>query len=131
LRHFQNTLTFIACKLAEKPVKLRLKSNSGVYGLCRADSSGLVTIDIEPELQSNERKFLEIFLHEVAHAKLHSFVPMELELSDRIPLTKDTEFEHRETTAEVQAQEWLQYAETHRNNNLDYFTGCIYSLLEL
>jgi hypothetical protein len=131
MKHLENTLTFIAFKLAEKPVKLRFKHNSGVYGLCRADSSGLVTIDIEPELQNYEKKFLEIFLHEVAHAKNDKFIPMELELSDSIPLTKDTDFEHRETTAEKQAEEWLQYAETHRKTNLDYLTGCLLTLLEL
>lgn len=120
-----------ACKLAEKPVQVRFKHNSGLNGLCRADSSGMVTVDIEPELQNHEEKFLEIFLHEIAHAKHDNFQPMSFEISDKAPLENNWYASFRELRAEVQALSWLWKANKNRDNNLDYIEGCLKTLLEL
>lgn len=125
----------VVCKLARKPVQVRIIHNEGFYGVCRADSSGMVTIDIEPELIRNEKKFLEILLHETAHARFDNFIPVSFEVSDRIPAehyiqagNKKSDREHR---AEQQAKVWLWYAELNRNSNLDYFEGCLRALYEL
>jgi len=121
----------VVCKLARKPVQVRFKHNKGLFGLCRADSSGLVTIDIEPELQNYSRNFLEILLHETAHAKYENFLPMSFEASDSIPVQEGLQFDFSEFRAELQGAVWLWYAEKHRENNLDYLTGCLITLLEL
>jgi hypothetical protein len=110
---------------------VRFKHNEGFAGLCRADSSGMTTIDIEPELQNYEKKFLEIFLHEVAHAKYDNFQPMSFHVSDRIPVERTPQFNFMELRAELQALVWLQYAENNRNNNLSYLEGCLKTLYEL
>jgi len=131
MRKHYELIAEVACKLAKKTVQVRFKHNKGLFGLCRADSSGMVTVDIEPELQNHEKKFLEIFLHEIAHARFDNFQPMSFEISDSIPVQETSQFNFQENRAETQAKVWLWYAETHRDNNLDYLTGCLYSLLEL
>jgi len=131
LKEHYELIAEVACKLAQKPVQVRFKHNKGFYGLCRADSSGLITIDIEPELKSRSRKFLEIFLHEVAHAKFDSFQPMSFQASDTIPVQQGSQFDFQEFRAELQAEIWKWYAEKNRNSNLEYIPGCLYSLLEL
>ena len=131
MRKHYELIAEVACKLAGKVVQVRFKHNKGFYGLCRADSSGMVTIDIEPELQLHSEKFLEIFLHEVAHAKFEKFQPLSFEISDSIPVQKNEQFHIQETRAELQAEVWKWYAEEHRDNNLDYVEGCLRKLLEL
>lgn len=122
----------VAEKLAGKPVKFRFKHNKGFYGLCRLDSSGLTVIDLEPALQFNEFQLVKYFLHETAHAKLDTFIPLSLEVSDKIPVdTKTSEYHSSEQKADIQAEAWLQYAEENRDKSKDYLTGCLYSLLEL
>ena len=112
----------VACKLAGKPVRLRFHHNEGAYGICRADSSGITTIDIEPELQfSSEHEFLEVFLHEISHAKNHKYIPMELEVSDRIEVKKDKAYNMREAQADSESEAWLKYAEQNRNKEEPYF----------
>ena len=132
MRTVYELMVAVAEHLAEKPVKLRFQHNEGSYGICRTDSKGLTVIDLEPELQFlNEAEFLRVFLHEVAHAKLDTFKPMNLEASDRIQVQKTTIYNLKESRAEKQAQQWLNHAEQNRNKNLDYFEGCLFSLLEL
>jgi hypothetical protein len=118
----------VACKLSGKPVKLRFQHNEGCYGLCRADSSGLLTIDLEPELQFYEEKFLHVFLHEISHAKFDSFIPLEFEVSDRMPVSNNTGYKLKEIRAEKQASTWLKYAEKNRDIQQPYFEGCLWSL---
>jgi len=118
----------VACKLAGKPVRVRFEHNKGCYGLCRADSSGLLIIDLEPELQFYEEKFLRVFLHEISHAKNHKFIPMELEVSDRIEVVRDKVYNLREAQADKQAEKWLQFAEKNRDKTKPYFEGCLWSL---
>ena len=121
----------VAVQLAGKPVKVRFQHNAGYKGLCRTDSSGLNVIDLEPELQfQNEQEFLRVFLHEISHAKNHKFIPMELEVSDKVEVIEDKVYNLREFQADTEAQAWLRYAEKNRNNNLPYFEGCLYSLLD-
>lgn len=131
MKEYYELIAEVACKLAKKTVQVRFIHNKGFYGLCRADSSGMVTVDIEPELQNYEKKFLEIFLHEIAHARFDNFQPMSFEISDSIPVQETPQFNFQELRAETQAKVWLWYAETHRDNNLNYLAGCLYSLLEL
>ena len=131
MKEYYSLIAEVTCKLAKKPVQVRFKHNKGCTGLCRADSSGLVTIDIEPELQSYSKELLEILLHEIAHAKYDNFQPMSFEVSDSIPFEENYYSMFIECRAETQAEAWLWYAETYRDNNLDYFTGCLKTLLEL
>jgi len=135
LEKYYELIAEVVCKLAEKTVQLRIVHNSGFQGLCRADSSGMVTIDIEPELENHEKEFLEVLLHETAHAKFDNFVPASFEVTDKIPSEYYAQASNRESfrerRAETQAKVWLWYAETHRDNNLDYIEGCLLTLLEL
>jgi hypothetical protein len=119
----------VACHLARKPVRVRFEHNKGYSGLCRTDSSGITTIDIEPSLQWFEEEFLRVFLHEVSHAKNHSFIPMELEVSDRIEPVQGSAYKLKEFQADTEAQAWLRFAEQNRDKTEQYFEGCLYSLL--
>jgi hypothetical protein len=118
-----------AKKLSRKNLVLRFQHNEGFKGLCRTDSSGTVIIDLEPELQfQNEEEFLRVFLHEISHAKTDTFIPMKLEVSDRIPVSRNAGYELRENRADKQASTWLKYAEEHRDTAEPYFEGCLWSL---
>jgi len=130
LRTVFDLMQKVSSKLAHKPVRVRFQHNEGFKGLCRTDSSGIVTIDLEPELQFYDTKeFLRVFLHEIAHAKNDNFKPIKLEVSDRIPVSRSTAYNQKETRADKQAETWLKYAEENRENNLEYFEGCLWSLL--
>jgi len=119
-----------AFKLAGKPVRVRFQHNEGLKGVCRKDNSGITVIDIEPELQFfSEQEFLRVFLHECSHALNDNFIPMELEVSDRIPVAETIIYNLKETRADKQAKEWLQFAEENRNLQLPYFEGCLWSLI--
>lgn len=119
----------VSCKLAKKPVKLRFKHNKGYSGLCRTDNTGLAVIDLEPELQfRNEKELLRVFLHECSHAKNHKFIPMELEVSDKIEQVADKVYSLREIEADSEAEKWLKYAEQNRDIQQPYFEGCLWSL---
>jgi len=120
----------VAEHLARKPVRVRFKHNKGLYGCCRKDSSGLLTIDLEPSLQWNEEKFLRVFLHEVLHAKEHNFIPMELRVSDRIEPVVNIGTQLREAQADNRAETWLRFAEKNRDKSEPYFEGCLLSLLD-
>jgi len=120
----------VACKLAQKPVRLRFQHNEGFKGLCRTDNKGIVTIDIEPELQPYEGKLLKVLLHEVSHAKNHKFIPMELEVSDRIEVVRDKVYNLREAQADTEAETWMKYAEQNRDIMQPYFEGCLWALLD-
>jgi hypothetical protein len=118
-----------ACKLARKVVCLRLNHNEGYKGLCRTDSSGRVTIDMEPELQfQNKKEFLRVFLHEISHAKNHKFTPLDFEVSDKMEVVEDKVYNLREEQADTEASTWLKYAEENREIIQPYFEGCLWSL---
>ena len=120
----------VANKLAKKPVRIRFQHNEGFAGLCRADNLGRVTIDIEPTLQFyDNEELLRVLLHEISHAKYDKFIPMKLEVSDRIPVSRTTAYNLKEIRADTQAEAWLKYAEKNRDKNLEYFEGCLWSLL--
>jgi len=121
----------VASHLAGKPVKVRFQHNEGFYGLCRADSSGVPVIDLEPQLQFYEEKFLRVFLHEVSHSKTDTFIPMELEVSDRVEQVQNKVYNTREAQADKQAETWLKFAETNRSNEFNYLEGCLWTLLTL
>jgi hypothetical protein len=121
----------VAEHLARKPVRLRFKHNKGYKGLCRADSSGVPVIDLEPSLQWNEEEFLRVFLHEVSHALNHSFIPMELEVSDKVQPVQGAGYILKEFQADTEAEAWLRFAEKNRDREkYYYFVGCLLSLLD-
>jgi len=131
MRTVYDLMSKVACKLARKPIKVRFKHNEGFKGVCRTDSSGIITIDLEPELQfTNEHEFLRVFLHEISHAKNHKFIPMQLEVSDRIEVFQDKVYNLREAQADNEAENWLKYAEANRDIAQPYFDfeGCLWSL---
>jgi len=129
LRTVYDLMSKVACKLSGKPVRVRFKHNEGFKGVCRTDTSGIVTIDLEPELQFiNEHEFLRVFLHEISHAKNHKFIAMQLEVSDRIEEVQDKAYNLREAQADTEAETWLQYAEANRDIVQPYFEGCLWSL---
>jgi len=128
LRTVYELMVEVACKLSRKQVRLRFQHNEGFKGLCRTDSSGKTIIDLEPELQQYQKEFLRVFLHEISHAKNHKFIPMELEVSDRIEVVRDKVYNLREAQADTEAETWLKYAEQNRDIMQPYFEGCLWSL---
>jgi hypothetical protein len=130
MRTVYDLMVEVAFHLAKKPVRLRFKHNKGFKGLCRADSSGVPVIDLEPALQDYEQEFLRVFLHEVSHAKNHNFKPMELEVSDKVNQVQDKLYNLREVQADTEAEAWFRFAEKNRDTSFNYFEGCLYSLLD-
>lgn len=62
----------VACNLSGKAVAVRFQSpaHKGSLGSIHKDVKGRIIIDIDPKLPMP--KFFHIFLHEVAHARLHA-----------------------------------------------------------
>jgi len=119
----------VAHKLAGKPVRVRFREHEGLYGCCRADNFGILTIDIEPGLA--QELFLKVFLHELVHAKYDKFHNISLEKTENSRAKENWFTSLKELRAETIAELWFQRAEQNRDKTKPYLEGCLCSLLEL
>jgi len=130
MRTLYDLMVHVAQHLSgKKNLTIRLRKPHGTQGTCRKDSSGVLTIDIEPELE--EKRFMYVFLHEVAHARFERFKAMELEVSELVEVELTPKREFQEVRADKVAKAWLQYAEQNRDLSFSYQEGCLWSLLNL
>jgi len=129
LRTVYDLMHATARKLSGKRLQLRFEHNPGYKAVCRTDETGIMIIDLDPDLSyQGNQEYLRIYLHEISHAKNHKFKPMPIEQSNRIEPIIDKVYNRQETQADREAYKWQQYAEQNRDANQSYIEGCLWAL---
>lgn len=126
----------VASRLTGRPVEVRFQEPPivGCRGLADRDKDGNATITIEPGMDQDNELF--VFLHEVAHIKLHY---NHMEPSDfsslpqrSVPQPKDGEpppgRAYQENQANVLANVWKTWGKTLRSRDVDWYLGCLMAL---
>jgi len=118
----------VARHLTGKEVRVRMTKPEDSDGLCWTDEERGLTIDISPYLSDETLAY--VFIHEMAHAKLHNFRPVaEAVMRATQESEEEDSYIRREVEADSQALAWLRYAGKYRNKSLDYFEGMLWALL--
>ena len=132
-----DVMQLVAIKLSGKACLLRLQAPAvaGLKGMVHR-AAGQLIIDVSPGLEDD--LMLKVFLHEVAHAKLHSFEPTQLSSYPSGSIKDHRKSEGASwcnTTQEAQADsladKWLRWGETHRDEQLPAFEGVLTALLDI
>ena len=86
-------------------------------GMTWRDNSGNIRIDLAPKLKDNPARLFDVFLHELAHAKLHGAgykkqsQPKPASIAHGVEdATVRAVMAEQETQANKQAGEWMNYA---------------------
>lgn len=111
----------VATHLAGKPVMVRLRDPqyAGLSGVTHKATTGQIVVDVKSTLDNDT--FLRVFLHEVAHAKMHARGFAESNVNQpagsipRQPSTAAVKARDRqqEREAELLACKWLAWARRH------------------
>jgi len=115
-------------------VRERVPGTKGLLGEISRRDDGVLVIDLSPDIP-NDKKLLDVFLHELAHAKHHTYIPSNHAKVRPASVPKeplDNWDKRREVTAEKQAADWKKYADKHANPDLVKmapFTAKLISLL--
>ncbi len=115
-------------------VREREPGTAGLLGEISKRKDGVLVIDLSPEIP-NDKKRLDVLLHELAHAKHHNYITSnhaELRPASVKKQPLDWGDRLREDTAEKQAAAWKQYADKHAHPDfvkIAPFTAKIISLL--
>jgi len=96
-------------------------------GLAWCDEAGHPTIDVSPDLR--DKTMLWVFLHELAHIRHHSFIPLPEQVMSDAPEDTSPSYMRREDEADHQANVWLEYGKRFRDHNLPEFQGILDALL--
>lgn len=101
-------------------VRDRIPGTEGRLGEIHRDLEGTLIIDISPNI-STDKKRLDVFLHEVAHAKHHRYLKTNYHKTKPGTVKReslDYGDQLREVTAEESAKEWRDYALSHADKRL-------------
>lgn len=97
---------------------------------------GRTVIDLSPALFGRGETELKVFLHELAHARLHEIAPSSYtgrqpqSMSAGSPQDRTATYTKREREAEALAGRWLAYGKRHHQDPaLDDFEGVLLALL--
>lgn len=127
-------MKFAAPIIAGKPclVKRREPTTKNSWGVTSLNMDGTPVITLSPYLaEQGEREYLRVYLHELAHVKLHTGVLSRSTSDTEPPNSKDPpSIEIYEIEADKLAAEWLKYGETNRNLQEPYALGIIYALIK-
>lgn len=119
---FINLMQAVGQHLSGKAVIIRdrIPGTEGLLGEIHKDLEGNLIIDISPEIPTDDKR-LDVFLHEVAHAKHHRYLRSDLfkarpgsvkaEARDRVEWMKEGD-------AEKSAKEWRKYALAHADDRM-------------
>jgi len=114
-------------------VRERIPGTVGLLGEIHRDLNGVLTIDISPEIKTGEKR-LDVFLHEVGHAKCHTYQRSNHSQADPASEAKeqlDNWDRRREVTAENQAAAWKAYSRKHANPTLTKIDPFLADLIAL
>jgi len=116
-----------AYHLTGKMVRVRLSRPDQCDGMAWCDELGRLTIDVSPDL--SDETMMYVYLHELAHIRHHSFIPLPEKVVQSISEDMSTSYQIRETQADDQAKTWMEYGKRYRDHNLPYFEGVLDALL--
>lgn len=103
----------------------------GNIACVQVDETGRPVIDISPILNGDERE-LRIFLHELAHIRLHKFMRSNVEQPPQSVQINEQPVAHasREKQADDLALRWLDYGRKHQPGGvIPEFEGILWALL--
>lgn len=127
-------MKFAAPLIAGKPclVKRREPTTKNSWGVTSLNMDGTPVITLSPYLvEQGEREYLRIYLHELAHVKLHTSILRRSTSDIEPPSSKDPpSIEIYEIEANNQVSEWLKYGEANRDLKEPYALGIIYALIK-
>lgn len=122
-------------RLAGKPVKVRERApaTEGLLGEIHRDPAGQLIIDLNPKIPSDGKR-LDVYLHEIAHAKHHRYLRSDHYQAapgsvKREPLDYGDRF--KETEAEKTAGIWREFALSHAEPRLAEIRPFIAGLIAL
>lgn len=130
-----NLLQAVGQRLAGKAmiIRERIPGTQGLLGEIHRNLEGTLIIDISPDIPTDKKR-LDVFLHEVAHAKHHRYLRSDYykakpgtvkhEKLNRVELSK-------EDTAEKSAKEWRDYALSNADKRLMTIDPFIAELIAL
>lgn len=101
-------------------VRERVPGTKGLLGEISRREDGVLVIDLSPDIP-NDKKRLDVLLHEFAHAKHHTYIrsPHAEARPASVPKEPlDNWDRRREVTAENQAADWKKYADKHAHPDL-------------
>lgn len=99
-------MNYVARHLSGRDVEVRIEQPRNNYpGMCvwgPYDSEHAIKLQISPRAVAEGERYLDIFLHEVAHAKLHTGPGQDIDQAEKI-----------EREAMRQTAAWKHYAQSH------------------
>ena len=114
-------------------VRDRIPGTQGLLGEIHRDLEGTLIIDISPNIPTDQKR-LDVFLHEVAHAKHHNYLRSDY-YKVKPGTVRHEKLDHvewsKEDTAEKSAKEWRDYALSHADKRLMEFNPFIAELIAL
>jgi hypothetical protein len=93
----------VAIHLSGKADRVRVTKPEAFDGLCWRDEAERLTIDVSPDL--SDKDMMYVFLHDLSHAKHHSYKPVTEAVMDSLPGAPS--YQSRESQADKQAYTWL------------------------
>ena len=113
-------------------VRDRIPGTQGLLGEIHRIWRTLI-IDISPNITTDQKR-LDVFLHEVAHAKHHNYLRSDY-YKVKPGTVRHEKLDHvewsKEDTAEKSAKEWRDYALSHADKRLMEFNPFIAELIAL
>lgn len=126
-------MAYAAPVIAGRPVivKRRLPSMAEADGLTSLNPRGVPVITLSPRIDRvNDREFMRLYLHELAHAKLHAPHFQRSTTDTERPGSSDYEaIGMLEREADNQAEKWLELAEAKRDKREPYKQSVLYALI--
>jgi hypothetical protein len=125
-------MKYAAPIIVGKPCLVQRQQLKGVDGgLATVNMKGTPVVSLSPALiDYGERELVRVYLHELAHVKLHSHTfarsNADIDPPEYKPHLVNTT---QEDQADNQTAEWLAYGETNRNFKDPYALGIIYALI--
>ncbi len=115
-------------------IRDRIPGTEGRLGEIHKDLEGTLIIDISPNIPTDQKR-LDVFLHEVAHAKHHNYLRSDY-YKVKPGTVRHESLDHversKEGTAEKSAKEWREYALSNADKRLmeaDTFIAGLIALL--
>ena len=133
MQTLHDLLQSCASHLTGRDVILDWRPVTGGYGQTWCDQSGVLRIDIRPDLDDD--RLLKTFLHECGHGLLHKFTRRsEDEIystdADDPPDQRARQISRiREYQADSLSLRWMKYGLDHRDQTLPLVEGVLWSLL--
>ena len=137
MKTIHDLMADVAKHLAGEPVAILYKrpEDTRLKGHAQRSANGTAVINLNPAINGDDRELI-IFLHEIAHIKLHRFTPSRIETRPTLPPpatgNRAIIFKQRENEADILAKTWLDWGRKRQpgNGSIDEFEGVLRALLD-